>query len=182
MSRLITFWIAALLVTWMGAVHAAPSADGPVQIADPPLDAPPSPEEVARRTEFISQQLRCPVCQALSVADSSSDAARTMKARIKELVEQGYTEEQVIDYFVDRYGEWVQLAPPPTGLNWLIWLGPVVVVVTGAVLVLRRAREAQVVQTAPDEHSTDASSDDGLAAYRARILAEVRQEFEETKS
>lgn len=88
----------------------------------------------------IAAQLRCPVCQNLSVGDSPSELAREMRALIREQLEQGKTPAQVFDYFVARYGEWVLLAPPKRGLNLIIWLLPVVLIPAGLVMAYLGAR------------------------------------------
>ncbi|MBW1877630.1 MAG: cytochrome c-type biogenesis protein CcmH [Deltaproteobacteria bacterium] len=92
----------------------------------PPPGPPPASETVEPLTYEIASGLRCPVCQGLSVADSPSPTAVAMKDRVRELVVAGYTEEQIEDYFIARYGEWVLLSPPKQGLAWLLWLGPAV--------------------------------------------------------
>ena len=150
---------------------AVATGDQASALAEPPANAPPSPEVAAAETERIAKGLRCPVCQGLSVADSNADAARAMYARIGELVQLGYDEEQIANYFTDRYGAWVRLAPPATGAHWLVWLGPVVLVVLGVVVVGRRVRPS------PEELSgvVDPSGEEEVDGdpYRQRILAEL---------
>jgi cytochrome c-type biogenesis protein CcmH/NrfF len=91
---------------------------------DGPAGPPPPPEEVQAIAHDIAVQLRCPVCQGLSAADSTSPAALAMQNRVRELVAAGYDEDQIKDFFVDRYGEWLLLEPKGTGLNRALWLLP----------------------------------------------------------
>jgi cytochrome c-type biogenesis protein CcmH len=159
------------MALWLGLWLAlAPAvADEMTPLAEPPLGDPiTSAAEVQARAEHIGDQLRCPVCQALSVADSSSEAARAMQDRIAELVAQGYTDVQIEDYFVDRYGEWVRLEPPKTGLDLLVWLGPVVLLGLGALTII--ARRSGGPADAPVPATPVATVDDEL---RARVLAEL---------
>ncbi len=90
--------------------------------------------------QAIASQLRCVVCQNLSVADSPSDMARQMRDLIRERLAAGDTPREVEAYFVQRYGEWVLLAPPARGLNIVLWLAPFAAVALGLVLVLTLAR------------------------------------------
>jgi cytochrome c-type biogenesis protein CcmH len=100
------------------------------------LAAAVSDEEV----HAIATQLRCVVCQNLSVADSPSEMARQMRDLIRERLAAGDRPEQVMAYFVQRYGEWVLLAPPARGLNLLLWLAPFGAVVGGLALVVTLVR------------------------------------------
>ncbi len=86
------------------------------------------------RVHEIAAGLRCPVCQNLSVADSPSRLAGEMRAEIATKLEAGQTPDQIRAFFVDRYGEWVLLAPTKQGLNLLPWAVPIVGVIAGAAL------------------------------------------------
>ena len=100
---------------------------------------PPSAgnEEAVRQ---IAAQLRCVVCQNLSVADSPSEMANQMRTIIRERLEAGETPEQVVAYFVDKYGEWILLSPPPRGFNLLVWTVPFGGIAVGLVALLLLAR------------------------------------------
>lgn len=151
-------------------------AEEPAPLAEPPLGPPLTvAAEIDALTSEVSDGLRCPTCQGLSVDDSPADGARAMKARIRELVAQGYTREQIEDYFVDRYGTWVLLSPPATGVHWAVWLGPLAFLLVGAGLLALRGRGggAGVAASAAEEPSPVPEADDGLEPYRRRILAEL---------
>jgi cytochrome c-type biogenesis protein CcmH len=92
----------------------------------------------------VAAQLRCVVCQNLSVADSPSEMAHQMRALIRERLAAGERPDQVVQYFVDRYGEWILLEPRRHGFTLLVWVLPPVAVgaglVLGAVLLRRWTR------------------------------------------
>jgi cytochrome c-type biogenesis protein CcmH len=88
----------------------------------------------------IASELRCVVCQNLSVADSPSEMARQMRDLIRERLAAGDRPADVKAYFVQRYGDWVLLAPPARGLNLLLWLAPFGAVAAGIVVVAALVR------------------------------------------
>jgi len=99
-----------------------------------PATRQPSDAEVAA----VASQLRCVVCQSLSVADSPSEMAAQMRGIVRERLAAGESPDQVVQYFVDKYGEWILLAPRARGFTLLVWLVPALGVAVGlAVLVLR---------------------------------------------
>ena len=115
--------------------------------------AQPADVDVEPLTVDIASELRCPVCQGLSVADSQAETAVAMYERIKELVRLGYSEDQIDTYFVQRYGDWVLLAPPADGLGILLWVLPALftIGVLPLVLFLTRKRRTPEVAEAADE-------------------------------
>jgi cytochrome c-type biogenesis protein CcmH len=88
----------------------------------------------------IALQLRCPVCQGLSVGDSPSELANEMRTLVREQLQQGKTTAEVLDYFAQRYGEWILLAPPKRGFNLVIWVLPFVLLPIGALVIYLGAR------------------------------------------
>ena len=112
------FVLYVLLVLFSAALHAAPAPD---------LDD---------RTREIATELRCVVCQNLSVADSPSEMAQQMRAIVREQLEAGKTAEQIKEFFVSKYGEWVLLKPKATGFSALLWILPYVVLVIGVIAAL----------------------------------------------
>ena len=149
------------------------SAERDIGVGEEPFLPVPQPLEAQDRTERLSKRLRCPVCQGLSVADSRSDAAVAMKKRIQKLVEQGYSEEQVEDYFIDRYGEWVLLKPKYD--HWFVWIAPIVAAVAGLGFVLvHTARRRDADEGASElDLKTEKDMLPEEDEYRAKILAEL---------
>ena len=116
----------------------------------------------------VAAQLRCVVCQSLSVADSPSETAHQMKDIIRERLAAGETPEQVRAYFVEKYGTWILLSPPRQGFNLLVWVVPFVGLGLGLVLVLivvRRWSRRPAASAAPPLDP----------AMRARIRREMAE-------
>jgi cytochrome c-type biogenesis protein CcmH len=86
------------------------------------------------QTRAIAQELRCVVCQNLSVADSPSEMAQQMRGVVREQLQAGKTPQEVKDFFVSKYGEWVLLAPKTQGFSLLVWVLPFVVLIAGVAL------------------------------------------------
>ena len=95
-----------------------------------------SNDEIEDRTREISTELRCVVCQNLSVADSPSEMAQQMRAIVREQVQAGKSTEQIKEFFVSKYGDWVLLRPKTTGVSALLWILPYVVLVCGIIAAL----------------------------------------------
>jgi len=136
-SRLIAL-LAAIIVLAATTLHASGQTAKPVS------------EDVVHE---VAVQLRCVVCQNLSVADSPSEMASQMRAIIRERLAAGESPAEVQRYFVERYGEWILLAPPRRGFNLLVWLLPLAAVLVGlaaaALLIRRWTRRARTAPTSP---------------------------------
>lgn len=136
-----TLLTAFLLGVALAQEPSSPAPTGALPVPDlsePPAGAPVTDgQEVRDRTMALTVQMRCPVCQGLSVADSQTEAAVAMRTRVEEMVAAGYDDEQIVAWFVDRYGQWVMLEPPTSGVTWLVWLAPAAFVLAGAVVLAR---------------------------------------------
>lgn len=84
----------------------------------------------------ISKKLMCPVCQGQSVADSNSDLANDMRSIIKKRVAKGENEEEILQYFVNRYGESILSSPPAKGFNIIIWILPLLTLIFGLIFLV----------------------------------------------
>ncbi|MFC0075114.1 cytochrome c-type biogenesis protein [Samsonia erythrinae] len=91
----------------------------------------------------LTMQLRCPKCQNNSIADSNSMIAADMRQKVYELMQQGQTKQQVVDYMVDRYGYFVTYEPPITPFTILLWLLPALFLAAGCGMIIRRARRTK---------------------------------------
>jgi len=100
----------------------------------------PRPASAADRVDRISAELRCPVCQGLSIEDSPSETARSMRALVAQRVAEGRTDDEIRAEFVRSYGDWILLSPPLLSPNGLVWLAPLAAVAFGAWLAWRRTR------------------------------------------
>ena len=143
-------------------------------VGAPALGEPMDPALAMVEGARIGKNLRCPVCQGLSISDSPSEAARAALQRIQDLLMAGYTEAQIEDYFVDRYGEWALLAPRAAGLNWIVWLAPIVCVLMGVYVVGRRlaAEPAPAPQVPATTESTEHKPADPYAQEVLALLEE----------
>ena len=90
------------------------------------------------RADRLAAQLRCPVCQSESIADSTATTAREMRAQIDRFVAEGRTDEQILSYYEERYGRWIRLEPPLTADTLLLWGSPILALLAGILIVTRR--------------------------------------------
>ena len=133
--------------------------------------ARPHPVTDADRVDRIAAELRCPVCQGLSVEDSPSDTARSMKALVATRVAEGRTDDEIRAEFQRSYGDWILLSPPLLSGSGLVWLAPLAVVIAGALFALDRTRAPAVPVADP--------SPDEVRELRALVAREEQQEQEQ---
>ena len=161
------FWISLAVVMmaalWVGAVSAQGSA--------------PTDDDVNR----VAKQLFCPVCESTPLDVCPTQACAQWRALIRQKLADGWTDEQIKQYFVDQYGVRVLAEPPHQGLNWLVYIVPAVLFVAGVVILARTMRSMK----APDEPAAGAESETGSEAaqagegekdYIARLEEEIRSQ------
>lgn len=106
------------------------------------------------RADRIAAELRCPVCQGLSVGDSDSPTARSIRDDIRRRIDQGEADEEIRQAYVERYGQWILLRPPADGLAALVWALPaagVVLAAGGLALLLWRWRQRRGTRPASED-------------------------------
>lgn len=136
-----------------------------------PNGLPRAGEDLARATGELTALMRCPVCQGLSVAASTTPSARAMKAKAEELLALGYDEEQVLTHFESAYGEFIRLTPRAEGFNLTVWILPVMVLCLGGVLIWRRLAPGGGRLTAGGAGRKDSD----LEIYLERVRREVAE-------
>ena len=97
--------------------------------------------EIENRVRALAHQLRCPTCQSQSVKDSDAGLSLNMKSKIRNLIQSGQSDGEILDYFVKRYGEWILRSPPKSGFNLLLWILPIIVMVIAVLVLLRSLRQ-----------------------------------------
>ena len=91
----------------------------------------------------LTQSLRCPQCQNNNIADSNATIAVDMRGKVFELLQEGKSKNDVVDYMVARYGNFVTYEPPMTASTLVLWIAPLLLVLLGVVFLLRRKPKAQ---------------------------------------
>ncbi|WP_166424724.1 cytochrome c-type biogenesis protein [Paraglaciecola sp. 20A4] len=105
-------------------------------------------ETDAQSTLFfeLTKELRCPMCQNQNIADSDAMIAADLRRKVYQLVNEGQSREQIIDYMKQRYGDFVYYQPPVNATTVWLWLLPVIFVLLGIILVVRSRQQKPVTQ------------------------------------
>ena len=142
MKRWLAMLLLALAVASAWAKDAVPLADDPA---------------VEQRLISIAEEMRCLVCQNESLAASRADLAVDLRKELREQIRQGRSDDEIRDFMVSRYGEFVLYRPRVKPLTWLLWGGPFVLMAGGVVMLMlyvrRRNRAAGQASLSPDEAS-----------------------------
>jgi len=149
MRKLFLFAFSTVFALSVGiaiANEAAPLADDPV---------------VEQRLISISEEMRCLVCQNESLAGSRSDLANDLRREIRVLIKEGKSDDQIRNFMVERYGDFVLYRPPVKPVTWLLWIGPFVILalgIAGLLTYLRRRNHSvpSVTLTDLDNQKIDA--------------------------
>jgi cytochrome c-type biogenesis protein CcmH len=106
-----------------------------------------STPELELRYKALSQELRCPKCQNQNIADSNAPISRDLRAIVHEQLEAGATDDQIITYLVDRYGEFVRYRPGVDGNTFWLWSAPIILFLMAFAVVWLQIRGDRDVTT-----------------------------------
>jgi len=134
-------FLLALLGLCLAAAAAVHAAEAPPTAADPELEA---------KMLRVATELRCLVCQNETIAASHADLAVDLRNQIREMLRQGQSERQILDYMTARYGDFVLYKPPLRVTTVLLWAGPGLLLLAGFVVLFRILRSRrQIADEAP---------------------------------
>ena len=136
---------ACLLAVLLASGPAAHAIDAEDAFDDPVLQ---------QRYENINRELRCLVCQNQTIADSNATLAQDLRREVRDMIAAGQTDAQIREFMIERYGDFVLYRPRMTAGNFLLWAAPVLLLVIGAIVLVRvvrrRARETDLDADGPE--------------------------------
>jgi len=135
-------------------------------------DSSPTDDEV----NAIAKKLYCPVCESTPLDVCPTEACKDWREQIRQMLADGKNEAEILQYFVDQYGDKVLASPPATGLNWLVYILPPVIILIGAFILFRALRAWTRPATAsagPGGESRDVSA--AQDEYVARLEEELKK-------
>ena len=109
--------------------------------------APLPSEELEARYRDLIEELRCPKCQNQNLADSNAPIAADLREQVRKLLEQGRSDDEIVEFLVERYGDFVRYKPALQGSTLVLWFAPALLLVVGLAviyLVVRTSRRSQV--------------------------------------
>ncbi len=130
--------VVALILSALLAGQAAWAAEAKPAAADPQLE---------KRVMTLAEELRCLVCQNETIADSNAPLAVDLREQVREKLREGMTNEQILGYMVERYGEFVLYRPRVKASTLALWFGPLLLLIAGIIVLMRsvRARRGEPV-------------------------------------
>ena len=138
MNKLLPYLALSVTLFFSVAVNSAP-------IETFKFDSPDK-EKVFHK---LSEELRCLVCQNQNIAESNAGLAKDLRLEIHTMLSEGKTEAEIVDFMVQRYGDYVLYRPPFNPMTWLLWFGPLIIFIIGLIFAVRFMKA----------QSTDAQSD-----------------------
>jgi cytochrome c-type biogenesis protein CcmH len=103
-----------------------------------------------RRFRELLVQLRCPKCQNQAISDSDAPISQDMREQVAQMIRAGHSNDEIVDFFVQRYGDFVTYHPPLTPQTMILWLAPLLAMGMGGLLVLFQIRRARRIARGED--------------------------------
>ena len=139
------FLRAGLLAGLLAVGMPALAIDSEAAFEDPVLQ---------HRYETINRELRCLVCQNQTIADSNATLAQDLRREVREMIAAGKTDAEIREFMIERYGDFVLYRPRMTAQNFLLWAAPALLLLVGAVVVVRvvrrKAQESKLEPEGPE--------------------------------
>jgi cytochrome c-type biogenesis protein CcmH len=132
LSIFLSLLLLLLVSLLLGMLGTAAHATATLAAADPVLE---------KHVLAISEELRCLVCQNQTIADSHADLAIDLRNQVREKLQAGYSDRQVIDFMVARYGDFVLYRPPVKATTWFLWFGPFALLLGGLIFLGMKLRQ-----------------------------------------
>ncbi len=151
--------ILLLQVPLLSAKEAVPMAEDPV---------------LEKIVNEISAELRCLVCQNQTIADSHADLAVDLKNQVREMVHEGKTQDEIVDYMVQRYGDFVRYRPPVKASTYLLWAGPFLLLFLGIFVLILNLKKRRLLAGEQDTALSPEESE--------RLTQLLKSEEEKNKS
>ena len=143
MSKLLPLLILSRALSFSMSVVAAP-------IETFKFDSP----ETEKVFHKLSEELRCLVCQNQNIAESNAELAKDLRLQIYTMLQKGQTEDEIVDFMVERYGDYVLYRPPFKPMTWLLWFGPLMIFALGIFFAMRFMK-SQSLQSQPESLSEE---------------------------
>ncbi|MEQ1690633.1 MAG: cytochrome c-type biogenesis protein [Gemmatimonas sp.] len=132
-QRSVALLVAGLVTLGVAPLRAQTRADTSVVVQPAAAPLPGVDSVLDARVQRVSERLRCPVCQGESIQDSPAELSGQMRTLVREQLANGRSEQEVLDYFLQKYGQWILLEPRAEGINLLVYWLPVFFLLIGGV-------------------------------------------------
>lgn len=163
--RLMSAWSAVFAVVLLLQVPSLSAKEAVTMAEDPVLE---------KIVNEISAELRCLVCQNQTIADSNADLAVDLKNQVRDMVREGKTQDEIVDYMVQRYGDFVRYRPPVKASTYLLWVGPFLLLFLGVFVLILNLKKRRLLTGEEDEALSPEESE--------RLAQLLRSEEEKNKS
>jgi cytochrome c-type biogenesis protein CcmH len=138
MKRNLAILLSFIALVWSGSALRA-------QVAQPIEDP-----QIEQRMKNLTQQLRCLVCQNETLADSQADLAQDLRREIREQMKAGKSDQEILSFLTQRYGDFVLYNPPVKATTYLLWFGPFLLLIIGTIVLFRYLKSRrEMIQEKP---------------------------------